>query len=121
MSEIEKPNTLPCRQTFCPAENINADEYLALAVIKIYKVLQIKTDSEGCADSLPCARCGHIRMAKKISRNSLSRYASIMICYICGVDEAVRIYADCVKPLSDWWAVSEILGHDKIDEVCPGR
>lgn len=49
-----------------------------------------KLQEEGLADGLPCPRCGHDRMEKRMVCNALSRRAKVYICSDCGMDEALR-------------------------------
>lgn len=50
----------------------------------------------------PCPRCGRRTMSDRVTRNALSRYASIYICDECGTDEAIRAFAGQPLPLSEW-------------------
>lgn len=49
-----------------------------------------------------CPRCGRMAMNEKPVRNALSRYAKVYICDECGTDEALRDFARCPLPLSEW-------------------
>lgn len=58
---------------------------------------------EGRALGLPCPRCGEKRMNPIAVRNSLSRYAKVYICDVCGMDEAMRDMTGQPQiPLSLW-------------------
>jgi hypothetical protein len=114
MSDVK--NCCPlCSGEFTPTDGTNPADHLAKGILSVYRELQIKADNEGCADNLPCARCGNMRMDRKISRNALSRSieVTITICDICGVEESVLIYAGIPKPLSEWIIVKEILSTKK--------
>lgn len=59
----------------------------------------------GKAGQMPvCMRCGR-DLEKELLMNSLSRHASIYICNICGMDEAMRGAVDVVLPFEKWHAV----------------
>ena len=105
-----------CSSKFVPADVASAFEHLSLGVITVFRALQteseVKTDS-----SLPCPRCGHWRMSPKVARNALSRHAEIMVCDICGVDEAARVFSDTILPITSWWCVREILSAHEAQQV----
>ena len=50
----------------------------------------------------PCPRCGRHTMDSDPIRNALSRRASVQVCDECGTDEAIRDFAGCALPLSEW-------------------
>lgn len=50
-----------------------------------------------------CPRCGHMRMnAEGITRNALSRRATVYICDTCGTVEALEDMTGRIKPLAEW-------------------
>ena len=99
-----------CNSAFAPADGVTAVEHLACGIVAVYAELQKKAEQWDCTENpLPCPRCGHYRMSPRLSRNALSRSADIIVCDICGVDEAVRVLSDGVLPLSDWWITREML------------
>lgn len=72
----------------------------------IERLLPIQEQQEkGTEDILPCPRCGHYRMHRKLVRNAMSRYAHVYICELCGMDEAMRDMADKQLPLNEWGMV----------------
>jgi hypothetical protein len=99
-----------CNSIFTPTGG-TAEEYLARGIITVFNELQIKGEYDGdCDDNLRiCPRCGVTRMIPGVMRNALSREINCYVCSLCGTDEAVRVFADCVLPLSSWWVVKEIL------------
>ena len=51
----------------------------------------------------PCPRCGYDRMhTEKPVRNALSRYATVYVCEVCGMDEAMRDMVGEKLPLTEW-------------------
>lgn len=60
---------------------------------------------EGRALGLPCPRCGEHRMDPIAVHNSLSRYAKVYVCNVCGMDEAMRDMVGQPLPLSQWGMV----------------
>jgi hypothetical protein len=96
-----------CSSTFQPPEGESAIDFLAKSILVTFAEMQVKGIQEDCA---VCPRCGIARMIPGATRNALSRQVDrCFICSICGMDEAVRVYADSVLPLSDWWLYREVL------------
>ena len=57
--------------------------------------------------NMMCPRCGKDRLNHDIPlANALSRYANVMICDECGMDEAIRDFLGNPLPLDEWAAVS---------------
>jgi len=93
-----------CNQSFIPEDGLTAEEYLAKGIIKAYSEIQRKNPET----SIPCPRCGKNNMLPGF-RNALSRGADISICPACGTDEALRDLNFNPLPLTEWYAVKEIL------------
>lgn len=49
-----------------------------------------------------CPRCGRMTVKDRLHTNAWSRHADVYICDECGTDEAMRDFARCVLPLSEW-------------------
>ena len=100
-----------CRQDFHPADGLTAAEYLAQGIFEVIREMQEKaTQDDFSEDMRQCARCGEFRMIPVVTRNALSRQvAGIYVCPTCGTDEAVRVFADNILPISDWYIIKAIL------------
>ena len=54
-----------------------------------------------------CPRCGKMTMdAESVTRNALSRRATVYICDACGIAEAMEDMADSRTPLTEWAIVA---------------
>ena len=54
-----------------------------------------------------CPRCGKMTMdAESVTRNALSRRATVYICDACGMQEALEDMMDSITPLTAWAIVS---------------
>jgi hypothetical protein len=106
MNKEKSCNCPICNSIFIPDDGMDAAEFLARNIIKVCAEMQDRGESEDCS---LCYRCGLARMIQGVNRNALSRQMDIMVCSICGTDEAIRQQKDCVLPLTDWWIVKEIL------------
>jgi len=96
-----------CNSEFNIEDKSNVIKTLAYSILLLFKKMQDREDSVD--NLLPCCpRCGGW-MIPGIHRNALSRSLPLMICPICGVDEAVRVYSGNILPFDSWWAVREIL------------
>ena len=50
-----------------------------------------------------CPRCGKMAMdAESVTRNALSRRATVYICDACGMQEALEDMMDSITPLTAW-------------------
>lgn len=50
-----------------------------------------------------CPRCGKMTMdAESVTRNALSRRATVHICDACGMQEALEDMMDSITPLTAW-------------------
>ena len=50
-----------------------------------------------------CPRCGEMTMnAESVTRNALSRRATVYVCDACGMQEALEDMADIRTPLTEW-------------------
>ncbi len=74
-------------------------EEKAKQIIERLRPLQMKKLKGG---PFPCPRCGHMTMNPDPVRNAESRFADVLVCSTCGMDEALR-----KTPLrfSDWGLV----------------
>lgn len=78
-----------------------------------------------------CPRCGKMTMdAESVTRNALSRRATVYICDACGMQEALEDMMDSITPLTAWAIVAapvlrlEHRGRDSWDRPvyeCDGR
>jgi len=113
MGEKSKIPCPLCNRAFSPANDLITFDLLVCGIILAYKAMQEKANhADKYTNPLPCCRCGHFRMQPNVARNALSRHENIMVCDICGVDEAVRVFSDSVLPTSQWWICNEILRVD---------
>jgi hypothetical protein len=104
-----------CNQAFSSADGLTAAEHLARGILAAVKKMQdTEAQDDFAEDMRQCARCGEYRMIPGIARNSLSRHADVMICPICGTDEAARVFSDNVLPLSEWYIVNAILENGSV-------
>ena len=54
-----------------------------------------------------CPRCGKMTMdAESVTRNALSRRATVYICDACGMQEALEDMMDSTTPLTAWAIVA---------------
>ena len=54
-----------------------------------------------------CPRCGKMTMdAESVTRNALSRRATVYICDACGMQEALEDMMDSITPLTAWAIVA---------------
>ena len=107
----EENNCCPlCNEVFTPADGVTAAEHLARNIIGVFAEMQKKAEP---GDYSECPRCGRCQMSPKIAHNALSRHFDIHVCSVCGTDEAVRVFADCVLPPESWYIVKEILAFKK--------
>lgn len=53
-----------------------------------------------------CLRCGK-KLNGDLMTNALSRYTDVMLCRVCGSDEAMRDFCADVLPLREWYAVQQ--------------
>ena len=49
-----------------------------------------------------CPRCGHMTVKDRLHTNAWSRHADVYICDACGTDEAMRDFARCPLPATEW-------------------
>jgi predicted RNA-binding Zn-ribbon protein involved in translation (DUF1610 family) len=96
-----------CDQEFIPNDGETAVDYLSRGIIESYVEMQKKENND---DFAVCPRCGVEQMIAGIARNAMSRHIDCHVCSVCGTDEAVRVYADNIMPLSQWWICKIILG-----------
>lgn len=54
-----------------------------------------------------CPRCGEDTMKPGFHTNALSRQYNIMICDLCGMDEAKMAFMGAPKPLAHWACLNE--------------
>ncbi len=59
-----------------------------------------------------CPRCGENTMKPRLHTNALSRQYDIMICDLCGLDEAKMAFMGAPMPLAHWACLSEHAGED---------
>ena len=49
-----------------------------------------------------CPRCGRMTVKDRLHTNAWSRHADVYICDACGTDEAMRDFARCPLPATEW-------------------
>ena len=54
-----------------------------------------------------CPRCGEDTMKPCLHTNALSRQYDIMVCDLCGMDEAKMAFMGAPKPLAHWACLNE--------------
>ena len=62
---------------------------------------QIKA-AQDAGEFTRCPRCGKDTMKPNLHTNALSRQYDIMICDLCGMDEAKMAFMGAPKPLAHW-------------------
>ena len=55
-----------------------------------------------------CPRCGEKTMKPHLHTNALSRQYDIMICDLCGMDEAKMAFMGAPKPLAHWICLNPV-------------
>lgn len=55
-----------------------------------------------CDQHYHCPRCGRDTMDRNPTHNALSRRASVYICDMCGMQEAMEDMMDSHTPLTEW-------------------
>ena len=55
-----------------------------------------------------CPRCGENTMKPHLHTNALSRQYDIMICDLCGMDEAKMAFMGAPKPLAHWACLNPV-------------
>lgn len=65
------------------------------------RMTQIKVAQEA-GDFTHCPRCGENSMKPRLHTNALSRQYDIMICDLCGLDEAKMAFMGAPMPLAHW-------------------
>jgi len=71
------------------------------------RMAQIKAAQEaGVHTRCPC--CGEDTMKPFLHTNALSRCADIMICDLCGMDEAKMAFMGAPKPLAHWACLNPV-------------
>lgn len=55
-----------------------------------------------------CPRCGENTMKPRLHTNALSRQYDIMICDLCGMDEAKMAFMGAPKPLAHWVCLNPV-------------
>jgi len=71
------------------------------------RMAQIKAAQEAGVHTR-CPRCGEDTMKPSLHPNALSRYADIMICDLCGMDEAKMAFMGAPKPLAHWACLNPV-------------
>lgn len=84
-------------------------EEQARKLVERLGVMQVEGD--GCS-AFPCPRCGERRMLHRAVHNSLSRYAKVYVCNVCGMDEAMRDMTGQPLPLSQWGMVKAFISEE---------
>lgn len=57
---------------------------------------------QSVGEHMECPRCGRDAMKQDVYSNALSRYANIMVCDACGLDEALRSLHGNPLPIEAW-------------------
>lgn len=75
-----------------------------------------KLQSKGQCGSLPCPRCGQHFMSDNPLNNALSRYATVYICDVCGMDEALTEAYGGERLALNRWAMIEGFEKSAVNE-----
>lgn len=70
------------------------------------RMAQIKA-AQDAGDFTCCPRCGGDTMKPRLHTNALSRQYDIMICDLCGLDEAKMAFMGAPMPLAHWACLNE--------------
>ena len=93
-----------CNQVYSTKKaRTTANERLLHGIIASYKDWQTK-------NHLPCPKCGEDSMSDSVSRNALSRVASIQICDVCGVKESLEAFMGEEASVLNWWLINYLFG-----------
>ena len=98
----EKYTCPVCKREHDLPDGVTAGKQIAKDILKLYSEIQNKT-------SLPCPRCGMVQLEEKPTRNALSRSYDIIVCDKYGTIEAINVANNTELPLSEWYAVKELL------------
>ncbi len=71
-------------------------------------------------EHMPCPRCGLDTMKPKLHTNALSRYADIMICDECGLQEAMLNVMNNPLPIEEWAMFNDRTHRDDFKDI-PGE
>lgn len=71
------------------------------------RMAQIKAAQDAGGDTR-CPRCGENTMKPRLHTNALSRQYDIMICDLCGMDEAKMAFMGAPKPLAHWACLNPV-------------
>ena len=71
------------------------------------RMAQIKAAQEA-GEYTRCPRCGENTMKPHLHTNALSRQYDIMICDLCGMDEAKMAFMGAPKPLAHWACLNPV-------------
>lgn len=82
------------------------------------RMAQIKA-AQDAGDFTRCPRCGENSMKPRLHANVLSRQYDIMICDLCGTDEAKMAFMGAPMPLAHWACLSEHAGG--VSKLCPAH
>lgn len=84
------------------------------------RMAQIKAAQDAGAYT-SCPRCGEntMKLGDRLCTNALSRYFDIMICDLCGMDEAKMAFMGAPKPLAHWACLRQHRGADF--KAVPGK
>ncbi len=75
------------------------------------RMAQIRAAQQSGAYTL-CPRCGEATMKPELHTNALSRQYDIMICDLCGMDEAKMAFMGAPMPLAHWACLDVPTRHD---------
>ena len=75
------------------------------------RMAQIRAAQQSGAYPL-CPRCGEATMKPELHTNALSRQYDIMICDLCGMDEAKMAFMGAPMPLAHWACLDVPTRHD---------
>lgn len=64
--------------------------------------------AQDAGDYTRCPRCGENTMKPRLHTNALSRQYDIMICDLCGMDEAKMAFMGAPKPLAHWVCLNPV-------------
>ena len=71
------------------------------------RMAQIKA-AQDAGEYTRCPRCGENTMKPRLHTDALSRQYDIMICDLCGMDEAKMAFMGAPKPLAHWACLNSV-------------
>ena len=83
-------------EEFC----VDFDEQMAKAALERFAKVQ--------TPRITCPRCGKATMKDPLHANALSRFADVYVCDMCGMAEALIVYAGQSPRLRNWAIIEAV-------------